>query len=223
MPIGILTTAIVKRVPRYEGKSAAVWFDELRFHQDQAVQALRHLDRVAIPVLQDRLKSSSVTERCRAALVLGKFGQSALDTVPDLCKLLDDSDYGVQQAGMVALLRIGITNLDVCFKLENSLSNTVTAPVAATLLNDIVQRRKKEKLPNVYNDEMKFCMVFVHSTSQSVRINGAIKLAVLAKTDERAKAELESLVLDDDPAMSVYAGKLLANNSDFQEYKLVSY
>src|SRR5665213_3498152 len=73
VPAVIFFTVVIRREPTYGGKSATMWFQELRLNQDAALNALQHIGAGALPALKDGLKSSALTDRCMAALALGKL------------------------------------------------------------------------------------------------------------------------------------------------------
>jgi len=222
VPLAILITAVIRREPTYHGKSTTVWVEELRTNQDVALNALQHLGTGALPPLEDGLKSSAVTERCRAALALGKLGATANDAVPNLIQALDDDSPSVQCEAMMALTRIGVTNEDLAPKLMTKLTNKDTGAYAATLLNSIERERATENLPPLPEAGYDYGMACLNSPTPAMRLNGAIQLASIAQKDERAKNALQSLSNDKNGWVRQEAAQLMTNPAALPNFKLVS-
>jgi len=65
-------------------------------------------DPKQVPELTRKLRSSSSSERSKAALALGRIGAPhAKSAVPELISLLDDDNTGVQSGAAYALRKIG--------------------------------------------------------------------------------------------------------------------
>jgi HEAT repeat protein len=222
VPVALLITIIIRKDPTYQGKSTTVWVDEMRTNQVVALDALQHVGAGALPALKDGLKSSAVTERCRAALALGKLGAAAKDAVPDLIKTLDDGSPGVQCEAMRALMRIGVTNEDLAPKLMAKLANKETGAYAATLLNSIGQERMAENLPPLPEAGYKYGMACLKSPTPSMRLNGAIQLASVAQTDKHAKTALQSLLNDKNGWVREEVSKLMTNSDALSNFHLVT-
>ena len=221
VPAGILTTAILKREPMYQGKPAGIWVDELRLNRDSAMNALHHLGKAAVPALRAGLNSRAPTDKCRAAWALGNLGPVAGEAVPDLIQTLDDGNPGVENEAMEALSRIGLTDETIVPKLLAKLTGGLTDPFAATLLNAIEQARQREILPPVSGDAFAYDMAFLKSGTPVVRLNGAIKLAVLARKDDRAKAALQTLLEDENQSVRVEAAHLMTNPAALPNFRMV--
>jgi HEAT repeat protein len=222
VPVAILITAVVRREPVYHGKSTTVWVGEMITNQDAALDALQHLGKGALPTLEDGLKSSAVTERCRAALALGKLGVAAKDAVPDLIQMLDDENTSVQCEAMMALTRIGVTNEDLMPKLMAKLTNKDTSAYAATLLSSIEQERKEYNLPPLPEAGYDYGMACLKSPMPAMRLNGAIQLASVARKDDRAKNALELLLKDENGWVRQETAQLMTNPAALPNFKLVS-
>jgi len=224
VPAAILITAAVHREPMYQGKPAALWVLEIRTDRDKALNALQHMGKGALPALREMLQSNSPTEKCRAAWAMGRLGpDAAREAVPDLLLLLDDGNVVLQSEAMHSLSRIGITNQDIVPKLQAQLTGSNDA-FAAELLISIERARKAKNLPPISGDEFDYDMAFLKAPTLSVRFNGALKLAVLAQKDERAKAALKSLLNDEDIAVRAETARIMANINPtaMPNYKMVS-
>jgi HEAT repeats len=221
-PIAIFTAALINREPRYHGKTALKWIDELRLNPDASLDALRHMGPAAVPALKNGLKSLSATHRCRSAWVLGRFGPEAKDAVPELIRALDDRRPGVQQEAMASLSHIGITNEDIVRQLQSKLTVKIIDGFAATLLDSIERERKANNLIPVPGDQFDYDMAFLKSPTRSVRTYGVIKLAALARQDERAKTALQALSSDRDLVIRLQAEKLMKNATAITQSRLIA-
>jgi hypothetical protein len=222
VPVAIFVTAIIHRERLYHGKAATMWFEEMQTNQDVALNAMKQMGDGAVPALTDELKSSSLTERCRAALALGKLGPVAASAIPDLIQTLDDKQPEVQCEAMLALSRLNITNQDLIPKLISKLTDKRTGNYAATLLNSIERERAVENLSPFSNDGCDYGSACLKSSIPSMRLNGAIQLAKIAQKDQRAKTALQSLLHDENGWVRQETAQLMTNPTALANFKLVS-
>jgi len=223
VPVAILITTMIHRDPKYQGKPAAIWVEEIRTDQDAALNALQHMGKGALPALREMLNFPAPTERCRAAWVMGRLDPAVANAaVPDLISVLDDGNVVLQSEAMHSLSRIGITNVDLVPKLMAKLTNDTTGAFAAELLNSIQKKRKSENLPSFQGDGYDYGMACLASPRSCLRLNGAIQLASVAQQDERAKIALQSLLKDKDVAVRAETMRLMTNPDALSNFKLVS-
>ncbi len=83
--------------------------------RNQAAESLGSLGVVALPALQDIMKSGSVEARVAAAFALDKVGH---DAVPTLAKALHDADDSVVRAAIESLITIGQTEEEAAKALQ---------------------------------------------------------------------------------------------------------
>lgn len=222
VPVAFLITILFRREPTYHGVSASVWLGQMGTNQDVALNALQHIGKSALPILKDVLNSSARTDRCRAAMVLGKMGDAAGDAVPDLIRMLDDDCPSVQCEAMMALTRIGVTNEDLASKLVGNLTNNQTGPFSAALLNSIEYVREAHNLPRLSTAGYDYGMACLKSSVPSMRLNGAIQLESVVQTDARAKSALQSLLCDENYWVRQEVARLMLNPDIPPNFKLVS-
>lgn len=222
VPVAIIVTAIVHRERIYHYQATTMWIEAMRTNQSAALDALQHIGADAVPALIDQLKSSAPTEKCRAAWALGKLGTAAKNAIPDLMQALDDDSPGVQCEAMLALSRFNITNQDVVPKLMSKLTDRITGNCAATLLNSIERERAAENLPPLPEAGYNYGMACLKSPTPSMRLNGAIQLASVAQSDQRAKAALQSLLKDENGWVRQETAQLMTNPAALPNFKLVS-
>lgn len=97
LPLVILTVALIRRGSTYQGKSALVWFENIKMAQQSPnLDALKAMGESAVPTLQRELKNTRIGHRIKAAWVLGQLGTSAHIAVPDLIQSMDDTDMVVR-------------------------------------------------------------------------------------------------------------------------------
>ena len=183
MPIGIVMTALVRKEPNYQGKTAREWFFDIRNFggTNQAVQvshdvdALRHMVDNAVPMLQAALKDASGFQREKAAWVLGELGPVASNAVPDLIMAVGDKDIAVQNYSINALKAIGTTTETVVPQLIAKVDgdNPGTGFFAAELLDKIEQNRKGRILPPISGDGYEYAMHFARASLPSIRVSRA--------------------------------------------------
>ncbi len=213
VPAGILVTAIIKREPTFEGKTAYIWLEIMPMGEpSSSLEALKKMGKTAVPALQAELKSQEIGYRCKAAWVLGQLGPVARDVVPDLIPLLEDDDMVVRANAIEALSKIDVLREDLIPRLIVRLSDDDLKVncSAADLLNKIELERKAKNLPWVTN-EFDYSMIFLRSPSLRVRLSGVDRLMKLPPEDERVAAVLKSLLDDKDPAMRQQSAVLLYN------------
>jgi len=221
-PAIILAIAIVHHQQTYHGKSAAVWFEAMRTNEGEALVGLQNLGAYALPILKDRLRSPATTERCRAALALGKLGPVAKDAVRDLIQALDDGAPGVRCEAMLALSRLKITNQDVAPKLMTKIPDAKEGSCAATLLNAIIKERREEGLPPIPCEGYEYGSACLTSAVPAMRLNGAIQLAAVSSTNQQAMAALQGLRHDENGWVRQEVSLLITNSNALGDFKLVS-
>lgn len=211
VPAAILITVILKRERTFEGKSAILWIRNMQTDQDGSLLALKELGNDALPALRYTLKSSATTEKCRAALALGKLGSNAVEAVPDLIEALGDERIEVQCEVMLALSRIGTTNEGVVGTALAKLRNPRTAVPAALLLNmDLKYREAAGQRP--FSNNYTYGLACSTSPVPSVRVNGAALLAQLGQVNVEAKQAL-NLLCDDTNSWVRQQARLFRTNS----------
>lgn len=194
----------------------------MQTNRETALAALQKIGSDVVPALVNQLKSSSVTESCRAALTLGKMGTSAKSAIPDLIHALDNNRSEVQCQVMMALLRLNVTNQDLEPKLISKLNDKRTANYAAALLNAIERERLKMGLETFSDEGFSYGIACLKSPTPSVRLNGAIQLAKIAHKDERAQTAMHSLLSDENAWVKQEVARLIADPTALTKVVLVS-
>jgi hypothetical protein len=218
LPVTILVIAVV----HHKQASAVVWFDAMRTDQDAALVGLQHLGVYALPTLRDRLRSPAPTERCRAALALGKLGPVANDTVSDLIQVMDDDNPSVRCEVMLALSRLKITNQEVASKLMSKIPDAKEGAYAATLLNSIIKERKSESLLPIPCEGYEYGSACLTSAIPAMRLNGAIHLAAVSATNQMAAVALQGLLHDENGWVRQEVSVLVTNSNALGDFKLLS-
>jgi HEAT repeat protein len=199
LPIALVTVILIKRPALYQGKSEAMWFDEMKGDTNlEALNALRAMGRPAVELLRAELKDPSRDKRFRAAWALWHFGTGAYEAVPDLVQAVDDPDASVREFATLALTQLGPTNEDLARKVVPRLAgpSSAVSTAAANLLDSIEKERAKRNLPPIVRDEYAYGMAFLKSPVPAIRLRGGQKLARLYPEDERATLALKALAND---------------------------
>jgi HEAT repeat protein len=199
MPVGILVLAIMHRPPMFEGKEVVIWFNGVEASQSSpGLAAFKRMGRVAVPVLQQELKSEDVSSRVKAAWLLGQLGPVASNAIPDLVQSLDDPVNNLPIFALQSLATIAPVQMEedvpkLLAKLNDSNEGVINC--AADLLAKIEQARKAQNLPT-HADEYEYDMTFLRSSAQRVRLIGLQRLMQLSPKDERVVSAFKALLND---------------------------
>jgi HEAT repeat protein len=217
VPIGILILSLARREPQYQGKSAAVWFQEMKpLEQSPGLDALNIIGGKAVPVLQEELRDSLPNNRYKAAWALGQMGTVANKAVPSLIHSLQDVNNSVRYYAIQSLTIMNVTNEELIPALMLSLSdpNKSVSAGAAELLNKIEQTRRDNKMSPPFTNEIEYSMAFLNSSSQEVRLMGIERLGHLSDQKNIVMPILKSLSNDTNKTIRANAAMFL---KDFEE------
>lgn len=202
VPVGILALAYVRRELLFEGKPAAVWFEQLQIDEhSSALNALQKLGKGAVPTLRKALHSQQFYYRRKAAWVLGRLGSPANEAIPDLIQALDDQDVIVVIYSLQSLAKMDamIGKLEVIPKMTVKLDDPMWSmeAAAAELFCKIEQGRKSNSQP-ISKAEWDGIQALTHALNHGVQAMGARLLANFPLADVQVMATLKSLLTNSD-------------------------
>jgi HEAT repeat protein len=198
VPLLILALAIVRHQGGYRAVAIDTRFNQIKTgEQSPALVAVQELGGAVVPTLRKRLKSQDISDRIKAAWVLGQLGPVASNAIPDLIMCLDDPVNNLPIFAIQSLEAIAPAQVDAVPKLLSKLSdaNEGVSNCAADLLGMIEKERKARNL-RMSSDDYEYDMAFVHASALRVRLIGLERLMRLSSSDERALRALKLLSND---------------------------
>jgi HEAT repeat protein len=204
VPTLIVILMLSKREPRYEGKTAFAWFQEMKpLQQSTNLEALRKMGRHSLAVLVEELNDSHPNNRYKAAWALGQLGPDARDTSPDLIGAMHDANNSVRYYAIQSLNAIGATNEALYPALFSALAdgNKSVSANAAEMLNKLEREQSDARLQPQLTNQVEYAKAFLRSPSSQVRLMGVERLGLLIGQGDKVVPLLIALTNDSDKSI----------------------
>jgi hypothetical protein len=193
LPALLIIVAILNRKPRYEGKTAYEWVQQIKMpsnppQPDRVLVALKKVKPSPLPILKEEIKSRQTSHRFKAAWILGQLEDAAKPAIPDLVKALNDKDIGVRINAVHALTQVGARDTNLVPRVLPMLSdaNLQLSAEAGDLLNAIARE----------NPGSVSAKAFLNATAPKSRLTGLPLLIDQVKDDEARTPSITMLLND---------------------------